>query len=194
MKFLIPIIILISTFGCKSELDIHEVKLRETDSLKTVELVNQILARERKRPMFPSCISEKPRAVELPRYGQIDQVLNIYLDIRDSTHLRIQKERFKDFKVTSELAGDLQIITEDDFEKFENQTKTKGTDFFEILDSLCVNGYFSISKPIFNETFDLAFVQTGVICGGLCGGGEITIYEWNNGKWFEKERISGWVS
>jgi hypothetical protein len=144
--------------------------------------------------MFPSCISEKSRAVELPEYSEINQILNIYLDIRDSTHLRIQKEKFKDFKMTPELAGNLHIITEYDFERFEYQSKTKGIDFFEILDSLCVNGYFSISKPIFNETFDLAFVQIGEVCGPLCGGGEMIIYEWNSGKWFEKERISSWVS
>ncbi|QNR25133.1 hypothetical protein [Croceimicrobium hydrocarbonivorans] len=194
MKFLIPIIVLISTFSCKSELDNHEVQLRETDSLKTRELINQILEREQKFPRFPSCISEKPRAIELRRYKQFDQILNTYLDIRDSIHLKIQKEKFKDFKISPELAGKLQIITEYDFEKFENQSKTKGTDFFEILDSLCVNGYFSISKPIFNETFDLAVVQTGVICGGFCGGGEMTIYEWINGKWLEKEIVSVWVS
>ncbi len=182
------------TFSCKSELEIHEVQLRETDSLKTEELITEILRKERNTPGFPNCISEKPRAVEISSWEQLDQIISIYLDIRDSTHLRIQREKLEDFKLTPELAGKLHIITEYDFEEFEDQSKSNGADFFEILDSVCINGYFSISKPIFNETFDLALVRTGVICGGLCGGGETTIYEWNRDKWSEKETISVWVS
>ena len=49
-------------------------------------------------------------------------------------------------------------------------------------------------KPIFNEEFDLAFVQIGTMCGGLCGGGVEIIYEYKNGKWIKKENIRSWIS
>lgn len=86
------------------------------------------------------------------------------------------------------------ILTEIQFNEFEEKSKQSGFIFWEWLDENCNNGYCFVSKPIFNETFDLAFVEVGTICGRLCGGGEDRIYEFKNGNWILKETIGSWVS
>jgi hypothetical protein len=47
---------------------------------------------------------------------------------------------------------------------------------------------------VFNESFDLAYIEIGNGCGLLCGGGEERIYEFIKGKWILKKVITRWIS
>ncbi len=189
LQFFISIIVLSLSLSCRSDIDSREIEIKEIDHLKTAELVKRIIENEKKLYLTPSCISEKPRAVHIKNFEDFEPIINIHLDIRDSIHHKVQLESFNKFTITPDLAGDMKIISETEFDVLNKDQAS----FFDTLNSICKNGYLSISKPVFNETFDLAFVQTAVNCGPLCGGGEVIIYEFNNGNWFVRDKLSGWV-
>lgn len=168
--------------------------MAELDAQNTTELITQILKDESEGYLQSSCITEKPKANSHPMVSNFDEYVKKHLNIKDTIHYKLQSSLYKEFKLTSELVPDKNIITPKQFKEFEQKSENGGFRFWDWLDENCENGYCSLSKPIFNETFDLAYVQIGTICGGLCGGGEERIYELVNGKWIEKESIGGWVS
>jgi len=169
-------------------------KLTELDAQKTTELIKQILIDESEGYLSSSCISEKPRAILHPMVSDFDEYVKSLLNIKDTLHYKIQSRLYKKFKLTADLVPKKELLTQKQFEEFEKKSESGGFRFWEWLDTNCENGYCSLTKPIFNETFDLAYVQIGTVCGGLCGGGEERIYERVNGKWIEKESLGSWVS
>ncbi|UMB61196.1 hypothetical protein MHL31_03090 [Lutibacter sp. A80] len=169
-------------------------ELEELDAQKTTELIKQILKDESKGYLISSCITEKPRAVSHPMVSDFNEYIKKNLKIKDTVHLNTQSRLYKRFKITSDLVKNKNILTQKQFEKFEKKSKSGEFQFWDLLNTNCKDGYCSISKPIFNETFDLAYVQIGTVCGWLCGGGEERIYEFVNGKWIEKESLGSWVS
>ncbi|WP_255592866.1 hypothetical protein [Marixanthomonas sp. SCSIO 43207] len=191
--FYISIIVLILNFSCKTDKTDLD-KSAEYDAQKTTELIMQILKDESSDYLSSTCITEKPRAISYPMVADFDKYVKNHLEIKDTIHYNTQKRFYKKFKITSELVPNKNILTQKQFEEFEKKSKKGEFRFWDWLDNNCKNGYCSISKPIFNETYDLAYVQIGTVCGGLCGGGEERIYEFVNGKWIEKESISSWVS
>ncbi|MEZ5044989.1 MAG: hypothetical protein R2828_34145 [Saprospiraceae bacterium] len=52
--------------------------------------------------------------------------------------------------------------------------------------------YFSI--PIFNSEKDIAWIQTGLVCGSLCGEGRTLILQKKNGKWMKLKEKRDWIS
>ena len=182
------------SFGCKTDKKTDLKKSEDFDTQKTTELIKQILKDENKGYLSSSCITEKPRAISYPIVKDFDEYVKNHLNIKSTAHYKIQKQLYKQFKLTTDLVVDKNIITQEQFEKFEKKSKNDEFRFWDWLDTNCENGYCSISKPIFNETYDLAYVQIGTVCGELCGGGEERIYELINGKWIEKESFGSWVS
>ncbi|SDX46468.1 hypothetical protein [Aequorivita viscosa] len=192
--FYISFIILVLTFSCKSDNKTDLKKLEELDAQKTTELITQILKDEKDGELSSSCISEKPRAISHPTVPNFDEYVKMNLKITDTVHYKMQSKLYKKFKITAELVPNKNILTETQFIEFRNKTENEGFIFWDLINENCTFGYCSISKPIFNENFDLAYVQIGTICGGKCGSGEERIYELLNGKWIKKERIGGWIS
>lgn len=187
-------ILLILNVCCKNEPKGSEDELNNLDSTKTTELITQILKDEKDNYLSSTCVSEKPKAVLFPMVSDFDIYVKENLNIVDSIHLREQMKLFSNFKLTKKLVSDKRIITNSDFEEFEKQSKLGNFKFWDWLNENCINGYCSISKPIFNETYDLAYVQIGTVCGDLCGGGVERVYEYKEGKWTEKENLGSWVS
>jgi hypothetical protein len=192
--FYISFIILILNFSCKTDNKTDLKKLEDLDAQKTTELITQILKEESNGYLMSSCITEKPSAISHPMVSNFNDYVKDNLNIRDTVHLKTQSRLYKTFKITADLVPNKNILTQKQFEEFEQKSGNGGFRFWDWLDSNCENGYSSISKPIFNETFDLAYVQIGTVCGGLCGGGEERIYELINGKWIEKESLGSWES
>lgn len=192
-SFNILIIILIF-FSCKIESRSGSNKLIELDSYKTTELIIQILKDEDKNYLSLSCIVEKP-LMPLNFYDMnLDNNLEEHLKIKDSTHSKLQFKLLNEFRLTPKIIPDKNILTQKQFKELEIKSKQGDLIFWDWLDKNCENGYCSISKPIFNETFDLAYVQIQQVCGSLCCGGEERIYELINGKWSVKETLGSWVS
>ena len=53
-------------------------------------------------------------------------------------------------------------------------------------------GYKVISMPLFYDNHSKAVVQIGFYCGNLCGGGEVYIFHFDNGKWMQYKSILSW--
>lgn len=168
--------------------------MEKLDAQKTTELITQILKEESNGYLMSNCITEKPRAISHPMVSDFNEYVKNNLNIKDTIHLNAQLKLYKNFKITADLVMNKNIITQKQFVEFEQKSENDEFRFWDWLETYCENGYCSISKPIFNETFDLAFVQIGTVCGGLCGGGEERIYELVNGKWIQKESLGSWVS
>ena len=188
--FHISIITLILNFGCKRDLK----KSWEYDNQKTTELIIQILEDESNNYLSSSCITEKPRTIFYPMVMNFDKHVKKHLKIKDTIHYKKQKHFYKKFKITSKLVPNKNILTQKQFEEFEKKSKNKELRFWDWLDTYCNHGYCSISKPIFNKNYDLAYIQIGKVCGESCGAGEERIYTFVNGKWIKKENISSWIS
>ncbi|QFZ54235.1 hypothetical protein FEZ18_05230 [Oceanihabitans sp. IOP_32] len=184
-------VVLTLNLSCKTD---KKTDLKTLDAQKTSELITQILNDERDGYLSSSCMTENPRAVSSPMISNFDEYVKKLLNIKDSLHYKTQSRLSKKFKITADLAPEKNILTKKQFDEFERKSEKGGFSFWDWLDANCENGYCSISKPIFNETFNLAYVRIGTVCGRLCGGGEERIYEFIDGKWIEKESLGSWVS
>jgi len=191
--FFIAILLYLLTISCKNKSSSNSNRIKHLDSIKTTELLKQISKDEKKNYLAPNCITEKPRAT-FTTINVSNKSIKKLLNIKDSIHYKFQLESYKKFRITQDLFPDKNILTEAQFKEFKKKSKENRFSFWDWMDKNCKSGYCSISKPIFNETYDLAFVKIGIVCGGLCGGGEGRIYEFKNGKWHVKSVIGSWVS
>ncbi len=63
------------------------------------------------------------------------------------------------------------------------------------LNPKCEYGFNFVSKPIFNETYDLVLIETAYDCGSkLCGGGTTVIYKYVNKNWIEFKVLNTWLN
>ena len=181
--------------SCKSNEESIIKKIEILDHQKTTELIKYILEEEKYRDLSSSCILEQSPPLEF--HGgmkeDFDSYLKDLLQIKNSIHYKTQRKLLRNFKVNKSLVPQKRILQKQLFNKFEEKSKIERFRFWDWLDENCEQGYCFLSKPIFNETFDLAYVQMGSVCGGLCGGGEIKIYEFKNGIWSVKESLGTWV-
>ncbi len=194
IKVYISIIIFVLNISCTTNHKTDVLKIEELDRQKTTELIAQILKEEAQGYLISSCITEGVRGIPIPMVLSFKDDIRHILKIKDSVHLNSQFRLYKKFKVTSNLVPNKNILTEKQFEEFERKYRKDGFSFWDWLEKNCEKGYCSIGKPIFNETFDLAYIQIGRVCGPSCGGGDERIYELINGKWKKKKTIGNWVS
>mgnify|MGYP003630284048 CR=1 FL=1 len=181
-------------FSCNNDSKPSLEELKKRDAEKTTELLTQIFENEKDVYLATNCISEKPRATYQPNVPDFDEYIKEHLSIKDSTHYKLQTDLYKQFSLITEYAKGKNIITASDFKEFEQKSESGGFSFWDWLENNCSDGYSSISKPIFNEDYTLAYIRVGNICGELCGGGEERIYEYQNGKWILKEYFGNWIS
>ena len=159
------------------------------DLKKTTELITQILIDKSSSYLSSSCISENQKAFTNSEFLNFGEKANKYLNIKDSLHFKTQGKLFNEFKISKKLTLNKKIITE----KHHNELKSKRK-FWKWVEINCEKGYCAISKPIFNETFDLAYVQIFRKLFDFDYSSEIIIYEYRNEKWSEKEIISRIIS
>jgi hypothetical protein len=179
----------------KNKLNLNKTLLElEKDSIKTVELIKHIFSETDDPYINSSCIAEKAHFLHTIITTDFDSYVEKELRIEDKQHLKKQFELFKKFRITESLAFGKNIITEEQFSEFAKEAKKGNFIFWEWAESNCENGFISVSRPIFNESYNLAFVQIGSLCGGKCGGGETRIYENVNGKWNIVKTENQWIS
>lgn len=56
------------------------------------------------------------------------------------------------------------------------------------------NGYYMFSAVAFNEDKTKALLETGNLCGSLCGLGTLYYLEKENGLWIIKKTVDTWIS
>lgn len=171
--------ILVTTisFGQKENVK-PETNWKAIDAKYTLELISQILQDEKDDILKSNCISNTPIAIsEFFTKKELKEIANKELNVKKSSHLREQIKLYKQFKIYQEIVPNKKIVE---------------IGAFEVYPDGCETGYCSISKPIFNDTYDKAFVQIGNSCGMLCGGGIDRIYSKEDGIWIEKKILSIW--
>ena len=122
------------------------------------------------------------------------KILKESLKIKDTVHLNKQIILSKSFEIIQDKFPSWNIISNEDMIEYEKRSKSSNFSFWEWLDSNCSNGYFYISKPIFDETYSLAIVVYGSTSGPLQGGGFAELLQKVDGRWIHKEIITTWVS
>lgn len=182
-------LVIILTLSCKNKSKIETKKNIDLDLKKTSELIIQILIDKNDSYLSSSCISESRKAFTSSNFFDIVEKANQYLNIKDSLHLKNQADFFNDFKIIKRATLNKKVITEKQYNELKSKRK-----FWRWIEINCEKGYCSISKPIFNETFDLACIQIYQKLFSFDFSSEIIIYEYKNGKWSEKETIIRFIS
>ena len=52
---------------------------------------------------------------------------------------------------------------------------------------------FVLSHPIFLRNYKYCILYEELICGNICGQGELILYEKENEKWIKKDYLSDWI-
>ena len=193
MKNLTLILILVGLISEGSAFTDNQ-EIGTIDEKKTTELISQILVDQAEDYLSSSCITEIPRATTPIKIKKFDKYVQSILKIKDTVHLGEQMNLYRHFKITPDLVPNKTILKEDFFESIKLKAENSEKSFWEYLEVECDGGYSSIAKPIFNASYDKAVVQYGRVCGGLCGGGEISLYQLENGKWKKIKVLNYWVS
>ncbi|WP_156125300.1 hypothetical protein [Cellulophaga sp. Hel_I_12] len=187
----ILLLVFLLHFGCKEN---PKIDYRNLDKEKTTELLTLIINDSTDLYMDSSCISENNRFLHTIFTTDLNNFIKTELEIKKDSHLKTQLELFHNYRITKDMAFGKQIITVTEFKEFAEKAENGNYLFWPWVESNCVNGYISISKPIFNEKFDKALIIIGSMCGGKCGGGETRTYQLENGKWTITKTEFEWIS
>lgn len=114
------------------------------------------------------------------------------MNVNDTIHLNEQIELYKNFKTSNKIFPGWNVIADEKFKLYQISSSKNTIWEFLLID--CPKGYYSISKPNFNEDFNRAVIGIGIICGRLYGGGETRIYKLDKGIWKLEKVVSSWVS
>lgn len=187
INFYILSLIAILILSCKSEL-----KKKDFDKLLTTEFLNQVIKNE--DFIKTDCVLEIS-TWKLPKFeNDFEKYLQETLKIKDTSHLNLQTKLCKDFIITNEIAFGKNILKNEDYISLNQTFKNSEFDYLDWLElQKCKRGFNSISKPLFNETYDYAIIYIENICGPLCGGNWIIAYELKDKKWIQKEVLNATV-
>ncbi|WP_028888515.1 hypothetical protein [Tenacibaculum ovolyticum] len=166
-------LVIILTLSCKNKSKIETKKNIDLDLKKTSELITQILIDKNDSYLSSSCISESRKPFTSSNFFDIVEKANQYLNIKDSLHLKNQADFFNDFKIIKRATLNKKVITEKQYNELKSKRK-----FWKWIEINCEKGYCSISKPIFNETYDLACIQIYQKLFSFDFSSEIIIYEY----------------
>jgi hypothetical protein len=188
----IILVILAICFSCKEkkvDKSIHEMDLIS-------ELIHQVLVDETNQNLYGSCkcikIYSRQSLPPLPNMGNLEEFVERELQVEDSIHLNSQLDAYHKFEFNEDLLPGWKIISEEDFRLY--QISSSNNSIWESLLQDCQCGFYSISRPIFDENFKRAIINFSHMCGPLCGGGATMVYILQDGKWQKEKEISSWVS
>ena len=180
------ILIITFYFGCSKSEKSDRTKL---DSQKTIELIEQVLKDKNHSYLSPSCILEHSMFDSNFEFSDFGNKINEHLRIQDSTHYKLQEKTFNDFRITKIIVPNKKIITEKKYRDFKSNRE-----FWKWLESNYKGGFCRILKPVFNENYNLAYIQVSRKTMEFDYSSEILIYEYKNGIWKEKTVISRMIS
>jgi hypothetical protein len=112
------------------------------------------------------------------------------LDEKDTLFLRSQFVQEKGFTLKS-LASDIfKIIPVSDFRRSKISTDS----LWNYIRRNRLDGYYSLSMPIFSKDNKKAYLKISYQCEGHCGNGIEILFIKVNNQWRVKERFGGWVN
>ncbi len=184
--------ILLFSFSCQNTLT-----NKDYDKKVTKEFIKQLIESEKKSYQEKSFLSSNC-ILEQPSWNSFDNKLKLKIEkelgIKDKAFLVFQIDLFQNFLIEKEMIPDINIIKNEEYTEFKQSFNNNEFAYLNKLDRLkCKYGFSSISKPLFNENYDLAIIRFEKICGPLCGGGLISVYEIKKGKWKQKKILDSWI-
>lgn len=209
IELFISLLITLLIFNCKSTRKTTNT-VNNLDDSKTLELITFLLKQEGTRfspwKFSPNgCISEEAvfYRKNAPVFDFSQSFIAKHLEIKDSVHFNSQTNLYLNFKMTNSIVPNRKILTKKKFDELERKyldtisinpfldrvNLARNSPLENWLKTNCENTYYSISKPIFNETFDLAFIEFRIYYGALSGYIVEKIYAFKNGKWAEKSAL-----
>ncbi|WP_437397168.1 hypothetical protein [Flagellimonas lutimaris] len=165
----------------------------DLDRIKTIELLTFILNDSSDPFMESECIAEKNQLYYAVITTDLRNFIKTELEIVNEEHLNRQLDLYRHFRLTKDLSFGKKVITENMFVDFKNRAQELKQDLYEWLNSICQSEFISVSKPIFNDSYDKALITVGNICGGKCGAGETRTYELKNDKWIIVKTQFEWI-
>ncbi len=183
---------MIFLFSCRNHL-IDE----KHDDKETKKFIRQLIKKEKEIQQEKSFINSIC-ILEHPEWRSFDNEFKLKiqkeLGIENKAFLELQIDLFNKFKITKELTPQKNIITDQEYIQFNESFNKNEFAYLDWLDKMnCQQGFSSISKPLFNENYDLAIVRFEKICEPLCGGGLLALYEITKGKWKQKKILDSWI-
>ena len=130
------------------------------------------------------------------------ELISIYQDssvfLSDTTHFstadfayfRLQMKEIEDFKWEKARLNNIKTIPSFKV-KWIFRDRNGWKRFHRKYPKSCLR---SCSMPLFNVNKTCCILYVGTQCGGLNGGGSITIYKLKNGKWIYLDSYRMWVS
>ncbi len=167
------------------------------DFKATKKFIKQLIENEKEIHQEKSFISSNC-ILEHPEWRTFDNEVKLKiqeeLGIENKAFLEFQIDLFNKFKITKDLTPKKNIITNEEYIQFNESFNKNEFAYLDWLDKMdCKQGFSSISKPLFNENYNLAIIRFEKICGPLCGGGLLALYEITKGKWKQKKILDSWI-
>lgn len=152
-----------------------EKKKLDIDTIKSRELITQIVEQRKAEGDTFSCILEKSDYFfeEMPALDYYTELLK-NLNIKDSDHLDRQLKLYHSFSFDEEFNFGLKIIPD----SLNNKTREEAMVRRAYIDGHCPYAVVSIAKPIFNEDYTYALVMDGTGFGSYG-----SFYRFYNGHW-----------
>jgi hypothetical protein len=136
-------------------------------------------------------LSETPQLPPPPQYDgtYISQVSSV-LSESDTVCISRQLKGSGKFSLTTLDQYGFTIVNLDRFRaKFETSDA-----FWAGFNKTYGDGFFTVSKPIFNCDRTKAFIRVGYLCQNECGGGSEMLLQKVGSNWILSQTISSWVS
>ena len=145
--------------------------------MKSAELITQILTENK----ICNCIEEPSTNMTLTEEEK-EKILESFILSKNESFEKLIRLS-ENFELTNEMVGDdMNILTKEKLEGLKENNKY-GMKYWNWMNENCPKGKYFISKPIFNEKFNRAFIFIGIYKGVLNGSGGKYIYELENGVW-----------
>lgn len=180
---ILVLLLLAFSVSCKTNSKIN----LSVDTQKSRELINQVLLDNKDDYASSNCIYETYDTYTI--LANFDEQVKKNIGINNKKHYDSQKELYENFKITKEIVSKKHILTK--------EKKQELIDRNVFIDWLRENHgkkfYFSISKPIFNETYDKAFVKIEKKPNAFFSiSGKDEIYHLEKGIWRLKFTLAVW--
>lgn len=179
------------------------VHAEKDDTVKIYSFINQVIAKWSADKTFDSNFYY---IVNQPDFSHFDKYLfntdSLYLlgqtaaspiHKTDSINILDGVIKYQRFHFDEKKMNRVEIVPRKKLDKIFRKYGARGWDYLSKHTTI-KSGYLTISVPIFFDNGKKAIFYYGYHCGGLCGGGKVSIYENDNGIWTERLILLKWVS
>ena len=192
MKLFFIVFLSIPLFSCGQTNSTTKNKSNvEQDSIvylqKCVEFIKQIEQKNLSDANF--ILADKPFSFEY--FDCINELIkDTTIYTKDEIKLIKDKTQPSLTKWTKELFANTKLVSSDTINSIFKDKLKWWTYFYKHIG----RGFNTFSVPIFFRNDSYCLFYSDHHCGGLCGGGRLTLYKKENNKWTEVKSYCDWIS